>query len=102
MFTRALLRKPCRNLVLGLSTAGLGVPDYEKALAQHAAYADVLRACGLAVTILEADENFPDSVFIEDTAVLSEKAAVITRPGASSRRGEETAVAEAFALKSKK
>jgi dimethylargininase len=84
-------------LVHGLSTAGLGIPDYEKVLTQHAAYADALRACGLEVTILAADENYPDSVFIEDTAVLSEKVAIITRPGASSRRGEEVAVAEALA-----
>jgi dimethylargininase len=75
MFTRALLRKPCRNLVRGLSTAGFGLPDYEKALVQHAAYANALRACGVEPTILAADENYPDSVFIEDTAVLSEKVA---------------------------
>ena len=43
--------------------------------------------------MLAADEDYPDSVFIEDTAVLSEKVAVITRPGAPSRRGEERAVA---------
>ncbi len=96
MFTKALVRKPCRNLVHGLSTAGLGAPDYEKALAQHAAYVAALRICGLAVTVLEADEAYPDSVFIEDTAVLSEKAAVITRPGASSRLGEEKTVAGAL------
>ena len=96
MFTKALLRKPCRKLVNGLSTAGLGVPDYEKALFQHAAYADALRACGVEPTILAADEKYPDSVFIEDTAVLSEKVAVITRPGTPSRRGEESAVAEAL------
>jgi dimethylargininase len=97
MFTRALLRKPCRNLAAGLSTAGLGVPLYESASAQHAAYAGALRACGLEVTILAADENFPDSVFIEDTAVLAEKVAVIARPGAPSRRGEEGAAADALA-----
>jgi len=83
-------------MIHGLSTAGLGVPDYEKALTQHAAYADALRACGVEVTILAADENYPDSVFIEDTAVLSEKVAVITRPGAASRQGEEVAVAESL------
>jgi len=97
MFTRALLKEPCRNLAKGLSTAGLGVPDHEKALAQHAAYAEALRSCGLAVTVLGADDNYPDSVFIEDTAVLSEKVAVITRPGAPSRRGEEDTVARALA-----
>jgi dimethylargininase len=83
-------------LVHGLSTAGLGIPDFEKALTQHAAYADALRACGVEPIILAADENYPDSVFIEDTAVLSEKVAVITRPGAPSRRGEEVVVAEAL------
>jgi dimethylargininase len=97
MFTRALLRKPCRNLAAGLSTAGLGVPLYERASAQHAAYAEALCSCGLEVTVLAADENYPDSVFIEDTAVLAEKVAVIARPGAPSRRGEESAVAEALA-----
>jgi len=96
LFTKALVRTPCRNMVRGLSTAGLGAPDYEKALAQHDAYVGALRGCGLAVTVLEADEAYPDSVFVEDTAVLSEKAAVITRPGAPSRRGEESAVALAL------
>jgi dimethylargininase len=96
IFTKALVRKPCRNMVHGLSTAGLGTPDYEKASAQHAAYIAALRECGLAVTVLEADETYPDSVFIEDTAVLSETTAVITRPGAPSRQGEERAVAVAL------
>jgi dimethylargininase len=83
-------------MIHGLSMAGLGRPDYKKALDQHEAYVVALQACGVAVTVLAADENYPDSVFIEDTAVLSEKVAVITRPGASSRSGEETAVAEAL------
>jgi dimethylargininase len=96
MFTRALLRKPCRNLAKGLSMAGLGVPDFEKALAQHDVYAAALRDCGVEPTILAADDDYPDSVFIEDTAVLSEQVAVITRPGAASRRGEEVSVAGAL------
>lgn len=95
-FQHALVRTPCRNLAQGLSTAGLGRPDYEKALVQHDAYSAALRYCGLAVTVLDADDHFPDSVFIEDTAVVSTKAAVITRPGAPSRQGEEAAVAEAL------
>jgi len=96
MFKNALVRLPCRNMVHGLSTAGLGRPDYKKALDQHDAYVAALQGCGLAVTVMAADETYPDSVFIEDTAVLSEKAAIITRSGASSRRGEEVAVAEAL------
>ncbi|MCX6562590.1 MAG: arginine deiminase-related protein [Candidatus Aminicenantes bacterium] len=92
----AMVRKPSRNLAQGLSTAGLGPPIYEKALAQHVAYIAALQCCGLVVTILEEDDRFPDSVFIEDTAIVCENTAVITRPGAPSRRGEEKAVAEAL------
>ncbi len=95
-FTKALVREPCRNMHAGLTTAGLGRPDLAKARAQHAAYVKALQDCGLAVAVLEADEAYPDSVFIEDTAVLSEKIAVITRPGAPSRRGEELAVEAAL------
>jgi dimethylargininase len=95
-FKNALVREPCPNLTQGLSTAGLGRPDYEKALAQHDAYVVALRYCGLEVMVLEADDRFPDSVFIEDTAVVSDKTAIITRPGAPSRQGEEAAVAKAL------
>lgn len=96
LFTRALVRKPCRNLVHGLTSAGQGAPDVGRALEQHAAYVEALQRCGLAVTTLEADEEFPDSVFVEDTAVVCESLAIITRPGAPSRRGEEKAVALAL------
>jgi dimethylargininase len=95
-FTKALVREPCRNLLAGLSTAGLGRPDLAKAWAQHAAYVKALQNCGLAVAVLKADEAYPDSVFIEDTAVVSETIAVIARPGAPSRRGEERAVEAAL------
>jgi dimethylargininase len=84
-------------MIRGLSSAGLGLPDHEQALRQHEAYADALRRCGVETVILDADENAPDSVFIEDTAVLSEKVAVIARPGAVSRRGEESDVAAVLA-----
>lgn len=96
-FTRALARKPCRNLVHGLTSVRQpDPPDPGRALEQHAAYVEALRSCGLEVTVLEADEEYPDSVFIEDTAVLSGKAAVLCRPGAHSRRGEEKSVALAL------
>ena len=96
VFTKAIVRKPSRSMVNGLSTAGLGRPDHGKALAQHDAYVQALRECGLAVTELAAAEAYPDSVFIEDTACLSEKAAIIARPGAASRLGEEASVIAAL------
>lgn len=88
MFTRALVRKPSRSLVEGLTTANLGKPRYDKALDQHGAYIDALKACGLEVHILPALEEFPDSCFIEDVALLTPRCAIITRPGAPSRLGE--------------
>jgi dimethylargininase len=88
MFTKAIVKRPCKNLVNGLTTANLGKPDYDLALKQHQRYIEALIECGLEVTILEADEDYPDSVFVEDTAVLTPRCAIITNPGAPSRRGE--------------
>ncbi len=88
MFTRAIVRLPCKNIDKGLSAANLGAPDYERARIQHAQYVKALEDCGLEVHRMSADEDYPDSVFIEDVALLTPKGAVITRPGATSRRGE--------------
>ncbi|MDZ7807297.1 MAG: arginine deiminase family protein [Gracilimonas sp.] len=92
MFKNAIVRKPCPNLVSGITKADLGEPDYHKALLQHSKYIDALKKLGLDVTDLEADNRFPDSVFVEDVAICTEKCAVITRPGAKSRRDEITII----------
>lgn len=96
MFTRAIVRRPCRAMVNGLTSANLGKPFYENALKQHDFYIRALERCGLDVVVLEADERYPDSVFVEDTAVLVEKCAIITNLGAPSRQGEEEAVKKAL------
>lgn len=83
-------------MVRGLTTANLGVPDYEKALTQHESYVAALRACGLKVKVLEADEDLPDSTFVEDTALLTPHCAIITNPGAPSRRNEIIAIRRAL------
>ena len=88
MFKNAIVRKPCKNLVNGLTTANLGKPDYQLALIQHQVYIEALEECGLEVTVLEADEKHPDSTFIEDTALLTPHCAIIANPGAHSRNGE--------------
>ena len=93
MFSRAIVRTPCKNLVNGITSANLGKPDYARALLQHRHYIDALKQCGLQVTILDPDETCPDSVFVEDTALITPRCAVITNPGAASRRGEVEAVA---------
>jgi dimethylargininase len=71
-----------------LTSVDLGRPNYELALQQHKAYCRALENCGLKLTRLAPDERYPDSTFVEDTAVLVKQGAVIARPGASSRLGE--------------
>ena len=88
MFKIAIVRKPGKSMLKGLTTAELGLPDYENALVQHAEYIKVLKECGLEVMVLEEDEKHPDSTFVEDTALLTRECAIITNPGALSRRGE--------------
>lgn len=88
MFTRAIVRPPAANFSDGLTSAGLGAPDYENALRQHEAYCAALAQAGLTVTKLAPDPAHPDSTFVEDIAIVTNRCAVITRPGAPSRRGE--------------
>ncbi len=96
-FTRALVRPPGDTFAAGMTTAGLGAPDVGRARVQHQAYVRALEACGLVVMSLLADEAYPDSTFVEDTALLTTRGALLTRPGAESRRGEVAAVARALA-----
>src|SRR5262245_38252077 len=70
--------------------------DVERARVQHAQYERALVDAGCRVQRLSADAEMPDSVFIEDTAVVFDEVAVITRPGAEARRRETLAVAEAL------
>lgn len=71
--------------------------DVDAARAQHAAYARALEMLGCEVHEVDAAPEYPDSVFIEDIAVVFDEIAVITRPGAESRRGETLAVERALA-----
>src|SRR5215510_8780004 len=88
MFTRAIVRPPARNFAEGLTTAALGAPDYGRALEQHEAYCAALLRCGLTLTKVEPDADYPDSTFVEDVAIVTRKLAILTRPGAPSRTGE--------------
>jgi dimethylargininase len=70
--------------------------DIDRARAQHRAYEEALVAAGCIVERLGAGPDMPDSVFVEDTAVVLDEVAIITRPGAESRRAETPAVVEAL------
>jgi dimethylargininase len=69
----------------------------ERAQAQHAAYERALAELGCSVRRLAGGGEWPDSVFIEDTAIVLPEAAVVTRPGARARRAETAEVAEVLA-----
>jgi dimethylargininase len=88
MFSKAIVRAPSENFAEGLTSVDFGVPVFETALVQHRAYCEALVRCGLSLIELEPDPVYPDSTFVEDTAILTERCAVITRPGAPSRSGE--------------
>jgi len=96
MFTKAIVRKPCLAMLKGLTEANMGLPDYALACEQHQDYINALKECGLEVTELPALENYPDSCFVEDVALLTPKCAIVTHPGAASRRGETPHIEEAI------
>ena len=93
MFSKAVVRTPSNSFASGLTSAQLGPPVLERVLQQHDAYCETVQSCGLDLIRLAPDELYPDSTFVEDTAVLTVRGAVITRPGAASRLGEIDSIA---------
>jgi dimethylargininase len=93
-FSRAVVCAPASSYAQGLTSSGaLGRPDVRKALGQHREYCRALEQCGLEITALTPDERYPDGTFVEDTAVIAARVAIVTRPGAESRAGEVSAMA---------
>jgi dimethylargininase len=87
-FTHILARRPALNFADGLTTAELGIPDYAKATEQYESYLQALRDCGLSVTVLDADDRFPDGHFVEDPVIVYKNLAFLCRSGARERREE--------------
>ncbi|ODN69853.1 dimethylarginine dimethylaminohydrolase family protein [Methylobrevis pamukkalensis] len=91
-FDRALVRRPARTASMGLRAVDRGSPDVPGLEREHAAYVAALEAAGVAVEVLPPLEGFPDSLFIEDPALVFAEGAVVLRPGAPSRAGEAKAL----------
>lgn len=91
-FTHAIVRRPGKSIISGLSLTGGACPNYERTLEQHQSYITALETCGVKVEILEAQEEYPDSTFVEDVAVLTPHCAIVTAPGAVSRRDETASI----------
>jgi dimethylargininase len=87
-FDNAIVRTPCHGIVDGLRAVDTGAPDYTKVLAEHATYVAALQEAGMTVEILPSLEAFPDSMFVEDPALVFHEGAIVMRPGATSRFGE--------------
>jgi dimethylargininase len=93
----AWVRPPSRNFAHALSQhPDAGSIDLQKAQQQHAAYCEALKTAGLSVEVLEPLDDFPDSVFIEDNAVILEGRAVLCSMKEASRQGEISFLADAL------
>jgi dimethylargininase len=91
----ALVRRPSPRLAEGIVTYIERTPvDLARAQQQHQSYVDTLSEHGWAVREVPAADDCPDSVFIEDTLIVCEDLAIVTRPGAPERRPETAAVLE--------
>jgi len=89
-FSHVIIRRPGKSLSNGITSAPeLGQPIYERAIEEHYDYEHALEQCGVDVSVLPALEQYPDSCFVEDPAVITRCGAIITNPGADSRNGEK-------------
>ena len=87
-FTHAITRRPAASIVQGLRAVDTGRPSLDLMALHHADYVAALKSTGATVVELAALEAYPDSVFVEDTALCLPEGAVVMRPGASTRLGE--------------
>jgi dimethylargininase len=95
-FDSALVRHPGQSVIHGLSSQPGPRPEFAAIAREHAEYVNALRACGLVVELLPALEDFPDSVFVEDPALMLGDTAILLRPGAETRFGEVTHLEQAL------
>lgn len=95
-FETAITRSPSMSIIQGLRDGAGPNPSAEKFLHQHEAYVAALKDSGARVVELPALEDFPDSVFVEDSALCLKEAAIVLRPGAPSRFGEAALIRPAL------
>ena len=86
-FTNAIIRKPNKSIQNALSSQYLN-PSYEKVLEIHKNYISSLEEAGLNITLLNSLEQYPDSIFVEDPALIYKKNIIILNPSDSTRNGE--------------
>lgn len=87
-FNSIIVRTPAPSVVNGLRADDRGNPTYEGVKAEHDAYISAMQSAGVNVTVLPALEEFPDSIFVEDPALVYSEGAILLRPGAATRLKE--------------
>ncbi len=92
-FDQIIVRTPSRSVVNGLRAEDRGSPTYEGVKAEHEAYVQAMHEAGVKVTVLPALEAFPDSIFVEDPALVFTEGAILLRPGAATRVKEVEEIA---------
>lgn len=95
-FKNIIVKTPCENMVNGITSASLGKVNYKNAVEQHKKYISTLKKIKLDVKIMPLDEHYPDSCFVEDVLVATNKFAILTNPGAQARNGEKGKMAVFF------
>ena len=100
-YTNAIVRIPAETFEEGMTSSKLGKPIYRDVLIQHKNYCKALENCGLSVIVLEPDTKFPDSCFVEDTAIITKELAIITNLSSSSRQGEVNTISALLSEKMK-
>lgn len=85
---KAIVRTPGKTYADGITPGNNGKANPELAKQQHKAYIETLQKCGVQVTVLEADDEFPDSCFTEDPVIVTDRVAILTNFHAQSRKGE--------------
>lgn len=96
-FSHVIVRRPPKSMENAYSSCPeLGRPNYENAIKQHDAYIEALKQCDVDVTILPALEQYTNSVFVEDPALITRKGAIICNPGMAIRNGERIEIEPAI------
>ena len=92
-FKNAIIRQPNKSIQNGISSRNLH-PDYEIIKEEHQHYVKAINEAGLKITLLETLEEYPDSIFVEDPALIYKTNVIILNPFDPSRNGERNIIKE--------
>ena len=87
-FKNIIVRKPNKSIQNALSSQNIN-PVYKNILEEHTSYLKTISALGLKIIILDPLEDFPDSIFVEDPALIYRSTCIVLNPGNKTRNGEK-------------